>query len=110
MSTKSPKKKARTAAIERHTLITLSTAHVPESLATADEVAARAAIMDGLALATGEHGWLVNVDRDLSTVKEPGSIVDALREILWWAKKRGADYVLFDADGPVIERFAVYDW
>jgi len=107
---KSPSKKKRTTAIERHTVITLSTGHVPESLATEDEVAARRAPMDGLALMTGEHGWFVNVNRDLSAVKEPESIVNALREILWWAKRRGTDYVLFDSAGPVLERFAVYDW
>lgn len=110
-STKShtQRSRERDTALERQTIIVLSTGHVPESLANAGF--GRLGLMDRIASMQGEHGWLVNVNAPIASVDgQPESIVQIVRDILHWAKRRGADFVLFDADGPLVDRFPVYDW
>lgn len=100
--------KTRTDKIEKHLLITVSTAHVPESLATATK---GAPLMDKISAMRSDYGWLISVNNHLAPLDgEPDSITQQISEILHWAKRRGADYVLFDSDGPTLNRFAVYDW
>lgn len=92
-------------------MLVLSTAHIPEGLATGEAPA-----IARIATAVGDHGWLVAANRTehylLSTLSGAGaeSTRQAVVELLHFARNRGFAYVLFDADGEELPQFPIYNW
>lgn len=86
-------------------VLVLSTAHLGEASATGDDPPVNA-----LASLFGEHGWLVLTEVQLPVVHNEPVAMQVLRDILHYARRRGCAYVLFDSDGPTLEKFPTYDW
>ena len=94
-------------------VLVLSTAHLGESIATPDDD--EPAPMDHLANMSGQDGWLVYTGYDSAYYKAKlargaPSAVDVFVDLMHWARKHGARYVLFDSDGPTVSGFPTYNW
>lgn len=88
-------------------VLEISTAHVGEALAKRYD--AKWGI-DYLADACGEDCWLVSVSRDIHQHVDEPAALQVLRDLLKWAKDRGAMYVLFREGARVLPNFPTYDW
>ena len=87
-------------------MLDLSTAHLERSdTLEFDEYRLTQGQSGSLPCLCGPYGWLVSVPEDLVDVRENASA--GLCAILAYAKQAGCDWVLFDRDGAVDERFPV---
>lgn len=97
-------------ALEIDRVLVLSTAHLPESVATGIEPR-----MDRVASMTGEYGWLVYVGNEAFEPEylELNDLLEAkevLLKLCEFARKQKCDYLLFDRDGDTVGEFPTFEW
>lgn len=83
----------------------LSTAHLQPADRLFLEFSANPGSLGGLAAMAGTFGWFVYAHDERCC----GGISDVLWAIFERARTLGCDYVLFDADGPVLEDLPVFE-
>ena len=83
----------------------LSTAHLQPADRLFLEFSATPGSLGGLAAMAGTYGWFVYAHDERCC----DSISDVLWAIFEQARALGCDYVLFDADGPVLEGLPVFE-
>ena len=88
----------------RH-FLDLSTAHLQQADRLFLEFSANPGSLGGLAAMAGTYGWFVYAHDERCCE----GISDALWAIFERARALGCDYVLFDADGPVLEDLPVFE-
>ena len=88
----------------RH-FLDLSTAHLQQADRLFLEFSANPGSLGGLAAMAGTYGWFVYA-HDERCCK---GISDALWAIFERARALGCDYVLFDADAPILEDLPVFE-
>lgn len=87
-------------------VLVVSAAHLGSAITTGDVPP-----MNSIASMTGDYGWLVYTGADLLPVEEgEPAAMQGLRDLLQYARKRGCQYVMFDADGPTLKQFPTYEW
>lgn len=87
-------------------MLDLSTAHLERSdTLEFDEYRLTQGQSGSMPCLCGPYGWLVSVPDDLAEIRDNASA--GLYTILAYAKDAGCDWVLFDRDGAVDERFPV---
>lgn len=83
----------------------LSTAHLQPADRLFLEFSANPGSLGGLAAMAGTYGWFVYAHDE--------RCCDGISDVLWAiferARALGCDYVLFDADGPVLEDLPVFE-
>lgn len=100
--------------LEMHSMLCLSTAHISHETRDMLDVVCDFNATDELSgLAVYEKygfGWFLPVDANLQAYDEgdiknmPGDLVEALR----FAYRQGADWLMLDCDGPVVEQLKDY--
>ncbi len=83
----------------------LSTAHLQPADRLFLEFSANPGLLGGLAAMAGTYGWFVYAHDERCCE----GISDVLWAIFERAQALGCDYVLFDADGPVLEDLPVFE-
>ncbi len=83
----------------------LSTAHLQQADRLFLEFSANPGSLGGLAAMAGTYGWFVYAHDERCCE----GISDVLWAIFERARALGCDYVLFDADGPVLEGLPVFE-
>ena len=83
----------------------LSTAHLQPADRLFLEFSANPGSLSGVAAMAGTYGWFVYAHDDRCCE----GISDALWAIFERARAVGCDYVLFDADAPVLEDLPVFE-
>ena len=96
---------ARSAGGPIRRFLDLSTAHLEVADRIFLEFSADPGKRDGLAVMAGTYGWFVYAYDDRCCE----GISDVLWTIFERARALGCDYVLFDADGPVMEGLPVFE-
>lgn len=88
-----------------HQMLELSTEHLPE------DVCSDLNGFEGVVADRREFGWLLWVPDDVDDwfASYPG-LPPSLLTVLRFARSRGCDYVLFDAEGDGCPDLPVYDW
>ncbi|BFL66300.1 hypothetical protein [Roseomonas mucosa] len=87
----------------RH-FLDISTAHLAPADRLCLETSALAGTRGELCCGAMPHGWFVHAD------EEHPAIPDTLWALMVEARGRGCDYLLFDADGPILPGFPCFDW
>lgn len=94
-------------------VLDLSSAHLPEELGSTGSWVNIASIAGLVVYPLSEYGWMLWVPSNDEEIAEHISNYDIPAEVesLWrYARGHGCDYIIFDADGPVNEELAHWDW
>ena len=83
----------------------LSTAHLQQADRLFLEFSANPGSLGGLAAMAGTYGWFVYAHDERCCE----GISDALWAIFEQARALGCDYVLFDADAPILENLPIFE-
>lgn len=85
----------------------LSTAHLPRHLAVEG-----LGEVDGVVAYRLEYGWLMTVptDADAEAAGHDGEVPAEVLAIQRYARERGCDRVLFDADADTVDGLPTWEW
>lgn len=87
--------------VEDARVMVVTTTHVPAEIGLGDD-------MDGIAMMTGEYGWLVYSGHEFD--EEDAERFAPVKKLLDFAKARGFRYVMFDRDADALDGFETFDW
>lgn len=86
-------------------MLTLSTAHISEDVATALTFEPHTNKMGLSVYSLSEYGWLIYIPD-----YETNNVPECLKKCLEFAKNNGCDWLRLDCDGETVDELETFDW